>query len=58
MAQSPDLISTVTVFIQENYEGAEDFSGDWMMIAYWEDVHPFPHGFGFSTPFTLSVCWT
>ena len=54
-AASQSLIDQVSTFIQEN-NGVSDFSGSWMMITYWEDVHPFPHGFGISTPYTLSVC--
>lgn len=55
-AQSQDLIDAVSEFIRDNYNGSGDFQGGWMMIGYWEDVHPFPHGFGIETPYTLSVC--
>ena len=53
--QSQDLINNVSTFIQVNYDGAGDFTGEWMLIASWEDVHPFPHGSGSTTPYALSV---
>ena len=55
VAQSQEMIDSVSLFIRENYDSAGDFSGDWMMIVYWEDVHPWPHGVGIETPYTLSV---
>lgn len=56
MAQSQQLIKSVSTFIRENYDGAGNFSGEWMMISSWEGVHPFPHGAGSTTPYSLSVC--
>jgi hypothetical protein len=53
-AESQDLINDVSIFIQEN-TASSDFSGSWMMIAYWEDVHPFPHGAGSTTEYALST---
>ena len=35
-------LNTVNDFIQT--EEDSDFQGNWMMLASWEDVHPFPHG--------------
>ena len=55
LMQSEELVNAISVFIQQNYDGAENFSGTWMIVAFWEDVHPWPHGVGFNTPFTLSV---
>lgn len=55
LEQSQDLINSVSIFIRENYNGAEEFDGTWMMVVYWEDVHPWPHGSGVVSPFTLSV---
>ena len=54
-AQSQNLIDMVSEFIQNNIDSS-DFSGSWMMITYWEDVHPWPHGAGSTTPYALSVC--
>ena len=41
-----ELINTVSKFIQhQNDEAAEqNFTGDWMLIAHWDRVHPYPHG--------------
>ena len=53
--QSQSLIDDVSSFINDNYDGAVDFSGSWMVITYWENVHPWPHGFGISNAYTESV---
>ena len=52
--QSPEMLTMVTSFIRENANAT--FNGTWMMVAFWEDVHPFPHGAGSTTPFAQSVC--
>ena len=58
-----ELINTVSKFIQhQNDEAAEqNFTGDWMLIAHWDRVHPYPHGLASSVisnyynGFTLKV---
>lgn len=39
---SDTLLNTVGTFIV-NQTGV-DFVGNWMLVAKWEGVHPFPHG--------------
>ncbi len=35
----------VNLFIQANRGADADFfAGDWMLIAQWDHVHPYPHG--------------
>ena len=36
------LLNTVGTFIAN--ETGVDFVGTWMLVAKWENVHPFPHG--------------
>ena len=41
-----ELINTVSKFIQhQNDEAAQQsFTGQWMLVAHWDHVHPYPHG--------------
>lgn len=34
----------VSAFIRNQSDAAESFSGRWMLVAQWTDVHPYPHG--------------
>lgn len=54
--QDQQILDQVSTHIQQNYNGASTFSGEWMMVIAWNDVHPFPHGVGSTTPYSLSVC--
>ena len=39
------LFSMLNGFIQQSQsEEEEDFVGDWLLIAHWDQVHPSPHG--------------
>ena len=53
LQQSDNLINMVSTFIQNNIDPL--FSGEWMMVGYWENVHPFPHGSGSTNPFLQKV---
>ena len=35
-------IEKVSKFVSQNVN--ESFSGLWMLVAEWRDVHPYPHG--------------
>ena len=40
-----ELLRNVSSFIQHQKNGeADDFEGQWMLVAYWDRVHPYPHG--------------
>ena len=40
-----DLFSMLNGFIQQSQsDEEEDFIGQWMLIAHWDQVHPSPHG--------------
>lgn len=39
-------ISEVSDYISQATNSS--FSGVWMLVAEWRDVHPYPHGSGFS----------
>ena len=39
---SDDRLQIVSQFISS--EMGVEFNGSWMLLATWEDVHPFPHG--------------
>ena len=41
-----DLLRKVSRFIRFNNKEAEDsdFVGEWMLVVYWDGVHPYPHG--------------
>ena len=56
LQQSGDLIDDVSYLIQENLDPL--FYGQWMMVGYWENVHPFPHGSGSTNPFLQNVWYT
>lgn len=53
LSQSENLINMVSDFIQVYLD--LDFAGQWMMVGYWENVHPFPHGSGSTNPFLQNV---
>ena len=36
--QSPDLVARVNSFIQNQY--GLNFTGNWMLVGFWEDVSP------------------
>ena len=40
------LIKTVSRFIRYQHDDAamQNFEGQWMLVAYWDGVHPYPHG--------------
>ena len=41
-----DLIARVSAFIQHQNSNAKEqnFNGQWMLVAFWDSVHPYPHG--------------
>lgn len=42
VSQASDyLLNNVSTFIR-NKEGV-NFTGSWMLVAYWDSVHPYPH---------------
>ena len=41
-SQSDDYLERVSNLI--NSEEDSDFVGNWMIVATWDGVHPFPHG--------------
>lgn len=45
LGESDDVASRLG-FINRviNAELNPDFTGDWMLLANWENVHPYPHG--------------
>jgi len=45
-AASNELLAQVSMFVA-NQTGA-DFSGTWMLVSYWDRVHPWPRGLGTS----------
>ena len=51
--QSEDMMNLVTDFIQMNINST--FTGQWMIVGFWENVHPFPHGIGLQIPFLQNV---
>ena len=38
-----------------NYTGNQ-FDGTWMLVAFWDSVHPYPHGDGRQDEFTVCLC--
>ena len=44
--ESAKLIKDISKFIQLNHEqaGMDEFEGTWMLLAHWDNVHPYPHG--------------
>ena len=45
---SNQLLDQISQFIEDSI--GESFQGDWMLIAEWEEVHPWPHGLHLSSP--------
>ena len=41
---SSNLLDYVSAFIRNRTQSARDFSGQWMLVAQWDEVHPYPHG--------------
>ena len=43
---SENLLKNISNFIQLNHEQAamDQFEGAWMLLAHWDNVHPYPHG--------------
>ena len=41
-----ELITRVNGFFQHQNSDAkeQDFNGQWMLVAFWDSVHPYPHG--------------
>ena len=41
-----DLLKNISRFIRLNHEQAarDNFEGTWMLVAHWDNVHPYPHG--------------
>ena len=41
-----ELIETVSRFIRHQHNDAamQNFEGQWMLVANWDCVHPYPHG--------------
>ena len=40
-----DALTAINDYINEVLDEDEDrFTGEWMLIAHWENVHPSPHG--------------
>ena len=40
--EDSDLMRTISKFI--SYKSGNTFVGNWMLLAEWNDVHPYPHG--------------
>ena len=40
--EAADLIMEVSNFVSN--QTGDDFSGTWMLVAMWDQVHPYPHG--------------
>ena len=40
--QSVELLDQVNGFIQSGWDS--EFVGVWMLVAVWDEVHPYPHG--------------
>ena len=40
---SSQLLDQISQFVEDST--GDSFQGDWMLIAEWEEVHPWPHGF-------------
>ena len=40
--EAADLIMEVSNFVSN--QTSDDFSGTWMLVAMWDQVHPYPHG--------------
>ena len=59
-----DLIARVSAFIQHQNSDAKEqnFNGQWMLVAFWDSVHPYPHGstgsyyHKYYSSFTQKVC--
>ena len=49
------LLNGVSTFIS-SYEESE-FLGTWMLVAEWNQVHPYPHGEDIITSVTVLVCF-
>ena len=45
---SNQLLDQISQFIEDS--SGDSFQGDWMLIAEWEEVHPWPHGLSQSSP--------
>lgn len=41
---SNQLLDDVSNFVEMST--GQSFQGTWMLVAEWEEVHPWPHGFG------------
>ena len=41
-----EVLRNVSRFIrhQDRHAADENFEGQWMLVAYWDRVHPYPHG--------------
>ena len=39
-----NLLLYISLYIREFYPNASQFQGNYMIIADWDQVHPFPHG--------------
>ena len=44
--ESEDLLKNISKFIHLHHEQAamDEFEGEWMLLAHWDNVHPYPHG--------------
>ena len=60
-ADSSAYLGQVSAHINVN-RGDTDFDGNWMLVATWDGVHPFPHGNSAEQdrqdPYLQSVCIT
>ena len=45
---SNQLLDQISQFIEDS--SGDSFQGDWMLVAEWEEVHPWPHGLSQSSP--------
>ena len=41
-----ELITRISAFIRHQNSDAneQNFNGEWMLVAFWDRVHPYPHG--------------
>ena len=47
---SMELLQKVSAFLRHN-NASSSFSGTWMLLVQWSEVHPYPHGDPYLTPF-------
>lgn len=49
-SDSNAALEYVSAFVRSRSNTAGNFTGRWMLVAQWTDVHPYPHGNSFVGP--------